>query len=123
MQFRQFVFRSFVVSSIYCERGNLRLGELHEKWNSIGYWNFVLQRELALQLTRSADIIIPEEGCKICKIERFQLSITGSCRESTEIEYTILAAEKIAIMVYSISVLLVAARICYTMAARRLSRT
>jgi len=60
------------VARIYCERGNLCTRELHEKWNFIRYRNSVLQRELAVQLTRSAGITIPEEGCEIREIERFQ---------------------------------------------------
>jgi len=80
--------RSLVVARVYCERGNLRTGELNDKWNSIRCRNSVLQRELALQLMRSAGIIIPEEGCGIHEIERFQ---------------RFLAAENIAIIVYNFS--------------------
>jgi len=80
--------RSIVAARVYCERGNVRTGELNDKWNSVRYWNSVLQRELALQLTRSAGIAIPEEGCGIHEIERFQ---------------RFLAAENIAIIVYNFS--------------------
>jgi len=60
------------MARVYCERGNLRINELHEKWNSIRYRNSVLQRELALQLTRNIGIAILEEGCGIREIEHFQ---------------------------------------------------
>ncbi|XP_011859145.1 PREDICTED: uncharacterized protein LOC105556661 [Vollenhovia emeryi] len=64
--------RSLVVARIYCERGNLREGELHKRWNSVRYRSSKLQRTLALELTRNAGITIPEEGCGIREIERFQ---------------------------------------------------
>jgi len=76
------------VARVYCERGNLRMGELNEKWNSIKYRNSVLQRELALQLTRNAGITISEERCGIHEIERVQRFLT---------------AENIAIIVYNFS--------------------
>ncbi|XP_070525448.1 uncharacterized protein [Cardiocondyla obscurior] len=64
--------RSLVVARIYSERGNLREGELHKRWNSVRYRTSSLQRELALELTRKAGIAIPAEGCGIREIERFQ---------------------------------------------------
>ncbi|KAL6419166.1 hypothetical protein ACFW04_014043 [Cataglyphis niger] len=64
--------RSLVVVRIYCERGNLRTEELHEKLNAVRYRQSMLQRELALELTRNAGVTIPEEGCGLREIERFQ---------------------------------------------------
>lgn len=65
---------SLVVACVHCERGNLRTGELHERWNSVRYRTLLdsmLQRELALELTRNAGTVIPEEGCGIREIENF----------------------------------------------------
>jgi len=63
--------RALVVAQTYSERGNIRTGELYEKWNAIRYPHSSLQRECALQLTRNAGVVIPEEGCGIREIERF----------------------------------------------------
>ncbi|XP_067203729.1 uncharacterized protein [Linepithema humile] len=78
--------RALVTAQIYNERGNLRTGSLQERWNAVRYRHSSLQRELARDLTRKVGITIPEEGCGIREIEHFQ-------------QY--LAAENIAIMVYS----------------------
>src|SRR5436190_16903635 len=48
--------RSLVTARIYCERGNLRTGKLHEKWNAVRRSHSSLQRELALQLTKNAGV-------------------------------------------------------------------
>ncbi|KAL6416961.1 hypothetical protein ACFW04_014755 [Cataglyphis niger] len=80
--------RSLVVARIYCERDNLRTGELHEKWNAVRYTQSELQRELALELTRNVDVTISEEGCGLREIERFQ---------------RYLAVDNIAITVYNFS--------------------
>ena len=80
--------RSLVVAQIYCERGNIREGELHDRWNRVRHRQSALQREWAEELTRNAGIIIPEEGCGIHEIERFQ---------------RYLAADNIAIVVYNFS--------------------
>ncbi|XP_070171517.1 uncharacterized protein [Polyergus mexicanus] len=80
--------RALVVARIYCERGNLRTGALHEKWNNIRHPHSPLQREFALQLTRNAGVTITEEGCGIPEIDRFQ---------------RYLAADNIAIVVYNFS--------------------
>ncbi|XP_072766581.1 uncharacterized protein [Anoplolepis gracilipes] len=64
--------RALVAARIYCERGKLRAGELHEKWNAVRTPQSSLQKELANQLTRNAGVVIPEEGCGIREIERFQ---------------------------------------------------
>jgi len=80
--------RSLIVARVYCERGNLRTEELHEKWNSIRCRNSVSQRELALQLMRNAGITISEEGCGIHEIKRFQRFLT---------------AENVVIIVYNFS--------------------
>ena len=78
--------RSIVVARTYQERGQLRTGELQEKWGSVRHQRSSLQRKLAEELTKSAGITIPEEGCGIREIEQFQ---------------RILATENIAIMVYN----------------------
>ncbi|EFN86087.1 hypothetical protein EAI_07632 [Harpegnathos saltator] len=67
--------RSLVVAMIYSERGNVRTGELHAKWNAVRKQNSVMQRELALELTRKAGVSIPDEGCNIPEFERFQLHV------------------------------------------------
>ncbi|KAL6417215.1 hypothetical protein ACFW04_012907 [Cataglyphis niger] len=78
--------RSLVVARVYCERGNLRMGKLHEKWNNIRHPHSSLQRELAIQLVRNAGVTITKEGCGIAEIERFQ---------------RYLAVDNIAIVVYN----------------------
>ncbi|XP_072761952.1 uncharacterized protein [Anoplolepis gracilipes] len=69
--------RALVSAQIFNERGNLRTGELHEKWNTVRRQNSVLQRDLALQITRNAGVTIPEEGSGIPEIERFQQYLAG----------------------------------------------
>jgi len=64
--------RSLVVARVYSERGNLRSGELHKRWNSIRCRTSALQRELAYELTRRTGIVVPAEGCGIREIDRFQ---------------------------------------------------
>ncbi|XP_072758832.1 uncharacterized protein [Anoplolepis gracilipes] len=64
--------RALVSAQIFNEHGNLRTRKLHEKWNAVRRQNSVLQRDLALQLTRNAGVTIPEEGSGIPEIERFQ---------------------------------------------------
>ncbi|KAL6417099.1 hypothetical protein ACFW04_012980 [Cataglyphis niger] len=78
--------RSLVVARVYCERGNLRMGKLHEKWNNIRHPHSSLQRELAIQLVRNAGVTITKEGCGIAEIARFQ---------------RYLAVDNIAIVVYN----------------------
>jgi len=78
--------RALVVAQTYNERGNICTGELHEKWKAIRYPHSLLPCECALQLTRSAGVVIPEEGCGIREIERFQRYF---------------AADNIAIVVYN----------------------
>ncbi|XP_025155139.1 uncharacterized protein LOC112588681 [Harpegnathos saltator] len=67
--------RSLVAAMIYSERGNVRTGELHAKWNTVRKQNSVMQQELALELTRKAGVSIPDEGCNIPEFERFQLHL------------------------------------------------
>jgi len=62
-------------------------GELQEKWESVRYQRSSLQCKLAEEFTKSAGIIIPEEGCEIREIEQFQR----------------IFASKIAIMIYNFS--------------------
>lgn len=64
--------RALVSALVFNERGNLRTGGLHEKWNAVRKQNSPLQREIALQLARDAGVTIPEEGCGIPEIVRFQ---------------------------------------------------
>jgi len=80
--------RSFVVARVHCERGNLRTGKLHEKWNCLRRQSFLLQSELARELTRNTEDTNPEERYGIREIERFQH----------------LAVENIATMVYNFSI-------------------
>ncbi|KYQ50576.1 hypothetical protein ALC60_10334 [Trachymyrmex zeteki] len=80
--------RSLVAARVHYERRQLRVGELHERWESVIQQRSSLQRELAKELTISTDITIPEEGCGIREIEQFQ---------------RFLAAENIAIVVYNFS--------------------
>ncbi|KYN19310.1 hypothetical protein ALC57_08361, partial [Trachymyrmex cornetzi] len=80
--------RSLVAARVHYDRGQLRVGELHERWESVRHQRSSLQRELAKELTISAGITIPEEGCGIREIEQFQ---------------RFLAAEHITIIVYNFS--------------------
>ncbi|KYN16237.1 hypothetical protein ALC57_11507, partial [Trachymyrmex cornetzi] len=79
--------RSLVAARVHYDRGH-RVGELHERWESVRHQRSSLQRELAKELTISAGITIPEEGCGIREIEQFQ---------------RFLATENIAIIVYNFS--------------------
>ncbi|XP_025160522.1 uncharacterized protein LOC112589873 [Harpegnathos saltator] len=45
---------------------------MHDKWNSVRKQYSILQRDLAVQLTRKAGVCIPEEGYSIPEIEHFQ---------------------------------------------------
>ena len=76
------------MARVHCERGNLRTGKLHEKWNCLRRQSFLLQSELARELTRNAEDTNPEERYGIREIERFQH----------------LAVENIATMVYNFSI-------------------
>ncbi|XP_032686564.1 uncharacterized protein LOC116851349 isoform X1 [Odontomachus brunneus] len=64
--------RSLVVARVYCKHSIVRTGELHKKCENIRHPYSALQRCLAEELTRNAGIVIPEEGCGIPEIERFQ---------------------------------------------------
>ena len=77
--------RSLVAAKVHCERGNLRTGPRHEMWEAVRFQRSSLQREYAIELTRNAGIVIPEEGCGIHEIHQFQRYLTS---------------ENIAIMVY-----------------------
>ncbi|XP_067216278.1 uncharacterized protein [Linepithema humile] len=78
--------RALVTAQINNERGNVRTGELHARWNAVRTRNSSSQRELAGELTKKVGIAIPEVGCGIREIEHFQ-------------QY--LAAENVAIIVYN----------------------
>ncbi|XP_036144598.1 uncharacterized protein LOC118646236 [Monomorium pharaonis] len=80
--------RALVLSRIHCQRGNVREGELHRLWNSVRCRTSALQRELAMELTRNASVVVPEEGCGIPEIDRFQ---------------RFFATENIAIVIYNFS--------------------
>ncbi|KAL6416989.1 hypothetical protein ACFW04_013046 [Cataglyphis niger] len=90
--------RSLVVARVYCERGNLRMGKLHEKWNNIRHPHSSLQRELAIQLVRNAGVTITKEDCGIAEIERFQ---------------RYLAVDNIAIVVYNFATFARGAKLMY----------
>jgi len=77
--------RSLVMVRVHCEHGNLRIGELHEKWNCIRRQSSLLAREL----TRNAGV-----------------NSQGGMRNSRNRAFSTLpnlAAENIAIMVYNFS--------------------
>ena len=78
--------RALAVALTYNERGNIRTGELQNKWNAVRAQKSTLQRRLACSLARNAGVVIPDEGCGIREIELFQRHLAG---------------ENIAIMVYS----------------------
>ncbi|KYN21601.1 hypothetical protein ALC57_06024, partial [Trachymyrmex cornetzi] len=80
--------RLLVAARVHYDRGQLRVEELHERWEFVRQQRSSLQRELAKELTISAGVTIPEEGCGIREIEQFQ---------------RFLAAENIAIVVYNFS--------------------
>ncbi|KAL6419320.1 hypothetical protein ACFW04_011463 [Cataglyphis niger] len=78
--------RSLVVARV-CERGNLRMGKLHEKWNNIRHPHSL-----------NAGVRITKEGCGIAEIERFQ---------------RYLAVDNIAIVVYNFTTFVRGAKLMY----------
>ncbi|XP_025073179.1 ribosomal biogenesis protein LAS1L-like [Pogonomyrmex barbatus] len=69
---------SLIITQIYHERGTLRAGELHKRWNMVKRQNSSLQRDLAQDLTRRAGVTITPEGCGIQEIEYFQRFLAAS---------------------------------------------
>ena len=69
--------RALVVALAHAERGPIRVGALHDKYNSIRHPNRPLQRQLALQLVNDAGVIVPADGCGMTEIIKFQKYFVG----------------------------------------------
>ncbi|XP_024945483.1 uncharacterized protein LOC112495044, partial [Cephus cinctus] len=57
---------------VYAERGEVRSGELHERWNAVRRQQGKFQKQLALELVTNACVEIPPDGCGIREIDKFQ---------------------------------------------------
>ncbi|XP_024942379.1 uncharacterized protein LOC112494582, partial [Cephus cinctus] len=64
--------RSLAVAMVYAERGEVRSGELHERWNAVRRQRGKFQKQLALELVANACVDIPPDGCGIREIDKFQ---------------------------------------------------
>lgn len=78
--------RSLVTAVAHALRGQDRAGAFHDYWETIRCSRSVEQRERAQELVRDARVTMPENGCGLFEIQRFQNH---------------LALDRIAIVVYN----------------------
>ncbi|XP_043268101.1 uncharacterized protein [Venturia canescens] len=64
--------RSLVTALAYAERGEIRTGALHTKWQKIRQLNGSMQLLEATELTNAAGITIPLRGAGVYEITRYQ---------------------------------------------------
>lgn len=64
--------RSLAAALVYAERGEIRTGALHTKWQRVRQINGSAQKVAALELTRRANVQVPKNGCRINEIFQYQ---------------------------------------------------
>ena len=71
--------RSLVAAYAYAVRGQIRTGDLHEHWNKIRRSESRLQRSAAIELVNLANVRVPDEGCGLEEIRKFQIFFATRC--------------------------------------------
>lgn len=86
--------RSLVAALAHAERGEIRTGELHSKWQRIRQLNGSVQREAALELNRAASVRMPRNGCGVKELSEYQAYLARDGIAIVAFEFLTLGARK-----------------------------